>query len=93
MPSPPGYYLIHGLLAADSPERLIGRYLTRLIQVAGDSAGTVGAEIQITQEELGAATGLRRETVSKHLRALQQPGILVLRRGRLTILDPGQLAE
>ena len=97
-----GLYAVHEMLAADSPDRLIGRYLRRLIETTpelaaagGDgAAGRAGSvEIHITQEQLADASGLRHETVSKHLRALQRAGILAVRRGQLRIDSAAKLPE
>ena len=88
-----GFYAVHEMLAADSPDRLIGRYLRRLIETTPELAVDGAVSIRITQEQLADATGLRRETVSKHLRALQGAGILAVGRGRLRIDSEAKLPE
>ena len=49
--------------------------------------------IPLTQTHIADALGLTSVYVSKTLRQFKKEGVLVFRRGRLTILNPGRLAE
>jgi CRP/FNR family transcriptional regulator len=51
------------------------------------------AEVELTHEQLAMVIGSRREVVSRHLRALEDQGILALGRGRIRIRDPERLGE
>ena len=49
-------------------------------------------EVTLRQKELGDMVGATRECVNKLLRAWTEAGLVVARRGRLTVLDPEGLA-
>lgn len=47
--------------------------------------------ISITQDELARMAGSTRPSVNRHLRRLEQAGIIELGRGRVTVQQPGRL--
>ena len=49
--------------------------------------------LPLTQEHLGDALGLTPVHVNRTLRALREDGVLAVKRGALSILDPDRLAE
>lgn len=50
-------------------------------------------DIPLTQTHIAEALGLSSVYVNKTLRELREEGVLVLKNGRLTVLDPVRLAE
>jgi CRP/FNR family cyclic AMP-dependent transcriptional regulator len=60
--------------------------LARKLLELGDRAG------ELSQQELGDAVGVTRESVNKRLAAFAEAGLLALRRGRVTLLDRDGLA-
>jgi CRP/FNR family transcriptional regulator, cyclic AMP receptor protein len=70
------------------------RVLRRLLAVGrlygGAAPGTV---VPLTQDDLAAMAGTTRSTTNRTLRALESDGIVALSRGRITILNPDELAE
>ena len=59
-----------------------------------ESAPLRGAvDIPLTQTHIAEALGLSSVYVNKTLRELREEGVLILKSGRLTVLDPVRLAE
>ena len=58
-------------------------------------AGEEGVVVErgATHEEIASACGTAREVVTRTLAALREDGVVRTARGRITILDPGLLAE
>lgn len=70
-----------------------GRVLRRLVELVrlyGSGDGEV--VIPLTQEELAGLAGASRPTVNHVLRALQEKGLVELRRGKTIVTDPDALA-
>jgi CRP/FNR family transcriptional regulator, cyclic AMP receptor protein len=67
-------------------ERRVLRRLVELSELYG------GAEIPLTQEEIASLAGTSRATVNAVLGDAQTRGIVELRRGKVTIVDPDALA-
>ena len=65
----------------------------RLARRLGALAEDFGAELHITQEELGALLGVARESVNRQLQEWRRSGIVQLRRGQIFVLDARQLAR
>jgi CRP/FNR family cyclic AMP-dependent transcriptional regulator len=68
---------------------LRARLARRLSALAED----FGAELHITQEELGALLGVARESVNRQLQEWRRSGIVQLRRGQIFVVDAQQLAR
>ena len=68
---------------------LRARLARRLSALAED----FGAELHITQEELGALLGVARESVNRQLQEWRRSGIVQLRRGQIFVVDARQLAR
>lgn len=49
--------------------------------------GHTGESLSVTMSELGAQTGLARETVSRALKKLREAGVITSSRGRITLID------
>jgi CRP-like cAMP-binding protein len=71
---------------------LLCEILYRRRSAQSPSVGEV-VEIPLTQTHIADALGLTNVYVNKTLREFKEEGILIFRRGRLTVLDPGRLAE
>jgi CRP-like cAMP-binding protein len=63
------------------------RLARRLCALAAD----VGAEVHISQEQLGVFVGAARESVNRQLQTWRRDGILDLHRGRILLKNMGQL--
>lgn len=61
----------------------LARALLRLADASGD--------VRATHEHLAAETGSARAVVSRRLGALAEQGLVALRRGRVSLLDVGEL--
>jgi CRP-like cAMP-binding protein len=66
---------------------------TRVRRRLLDVAGSYGAVVPLTQEELASLAGTSRATVNRVLREEQELGTLELSRGSTTLLDPEALAK
>jgi CRP-like cAMP-binding protein len=70
------------------PQRIAGT-----LSVLADSRGIrAGLQVRLTHEQLAALAGTSRETTTKVLGELADQGLIVLGRGRITIVDPVRLA-
>ncbi|WP_327148140.1 Crp/Fnr family transcriptional regulator [Nocardia sp. NBC_01329] len=70
------------------------RVVRRLIDLAGIYGGSTAiAEIRLNQQDLASMAGTTRATANKVLRDLQQRNILVLTRGRITVVDRAALVR
>lgn len=70
----------------------LARHLQRLVSLRGQlAADGVAIDEHLPQAELGAATGLSRQTVNRELQQLQAEGVVRIRRARLVVLDPDAL--
>lgn len=78
--------VIAGIRRGTATARVAGM----LANLAGAHAG--GADIAITQQELGELLGLTRATVNAALRELEERRLLERRYGRIAIPDPASLA-
>ena len=63
------------------------RLARRLCALASD----FGAEVHISQEQLGVFVGAARESVNRQLQLWRKDGILDLQRGRILLLNMGRL--
>lgn len=66
---------------------------TRLLRRLLELAETYGDEIPLTQEDLAGLAGATRGTVNRVLRREEERGLLVLHRGRLTVVDRAGLSR
>jgi hypothetical protein len=78
------------LAACNSHHTTKQRLCRYLLQMLDRSSSN---EMAVTQEEIGAIIGVRREGVTDAARWLQQLGIISWRRGRVTILSRAGLLE
>lgn len=85
-----GYYVLHGIIEAHSPQSKIARYLRSLLKHVSDESDWY-EEIQITQELIAQAIGLSRETVNKHLHELEAQNIIRLARGVIRVINLSHL--
>ena len=70
------------------------RLLRRLVSLAeqyGD--GAPGTEIPLTQDDLASLAGTSRATANRVLREAEEAGVVSLRRGGVTVLQPEELAR
>ena len=71
------------------------RLAKRLLDLAEDHGieeeGGVRISLSLSQRVLGAMMGTSREAVNKQLRAWEDEGLIRLKRGSVTLLDPEQL--
>ena len=76
-------------------ERIANLLLELFVRVRQSAPDTAGDSIRLplTQEHLGDALGLTSVHVNRSLRALREDGVLAVKRGALSILDPDRLAE
>jgi CRP/FNR family cyclic AMP-dependent transcriptional regulator len=63
------------------------RLARRLVALAAD----FGAEVHISQQQLGVFVGAARESVNRQLQLWRKDGILDLQRGRILLLNMGRL--
>jgi CRP-like cAMP-binding protein len=66
------------------------RVLRRLAMLAGDQAGI---DLPITQDDLATMAGTTRPTANRVLKSVEEAGVIALRRGHITVLDPDALAR
>jgi CRP-like cAMP-binding protein len=69
------------------PQPLPVRLARRLCALAAD----FGAEVHISQQQLGVFVGAARESVNRQLRLWRKDGILDLQRGRIQLLNMNRL--
>jgi len=69
----------------------VRRRVLELGRLYGDDSGPV--TIPLTQEDLAEMAGTSRATVNRVLREEEKRGMLELRRGKTTVLDPEALAK
>jgi len=62
----------------------------RLVRCLLRQAGA-GSTVQATHEQLALEIGTAREVVSRHLKGLEQEGLIGMKRGHITLLRPGAL--
>lgn len=74
-----------------SAETRVLRRLSELAALYGQ--GPQPAVVPLAQSELAGLAGTSRATVNRVLRAEAKRGVLALRRGAVTVLDPGALAS
>lgn len=74
------------LLNGNAKSRVL--YELSILSQRFGKATTDGIEISITAGRLAEMTGLTRETVSRSLKILRQAGLVRLRRGTITVLEP-----
>lgn len=72
-------------------ERRLLRRLVTLADQYGD--GAAGTEIPLTQDDLASLAGTSRATANRVLREAEEAGIVSLRRGGLTVVQPDELAR
>lgn len=72
-------------------ETRVRRRLHELAGKYGDSEGEVA--VQLTQEDLAAMAGTSRATVNRVLRDEERRGVVVLARGRVTLVDVEELGR
>jgi len=75
--------------AACNAAHTIEQRAAKWILAAVDRTGEL--EVPMTQERLASMLGVGRSYISRVIQRLKQEDILSIRRGRLTILDPGRL--
>ena len=71
------------------------RVLRRLVALAADYAeggSVVGVEVPLTQEDLASLAGTSRATVNRVVGEAEKSGLVEVRRGRVIVLDPAELA-
>jgi len=68
------------------------RVAERLVELAAETTrqedGRTSATVSITQAELAGWVGCSREAANKAMNRFQERGLIVIGRGRVTILDP-----
>lgn len=69
----------------------VRRRLCELAEIYGDSAGN--AVVPLTQDDLASMAGTSRATVNRVLRDEERRGAVALQRGKVTLLDPGEVAR
>jgi CRP/FNR family cyclic AMP-dependent transcriptional regulator len=66
---------------------------TRLVRRLSQLARVYDGDIRLTQDDLASMAGTTRATANGVLRTLEDRGVLALRRGRISVLDPAALAR
>ncbi len=70
------------------------RVLRRVAYLADAYAGGAAPiAIPVTQDDVATLAGVARPTANRILRAVQEDGVLTIRRGCIEILDPAALAQ
>lgn len=72
--------------------RMDARLAKRLLMLSS-VLGNDGGWIEIPQTELAEFLGTTRETVNKALRRWREAGVIAIGRGRIRVLEPGELAK
>ncbi len=77
----------------DVPARL-ARHLLELAETRGEVLPRGKARVvQVTQAELASAIGATRESANKWLGYFERQGLLTLKRGQVTVVDPDALSK
>ena len=63
----------------------------RLARRLAELTDAYRGDIRLTQEDLAGMVGTTRATANGMLRALEERGVLVLRRGRIAVVDRAAL--
>ncbi len=66
-----------------------GQRLAKLL--ATQANGTPSFRIRTTQAQMAAELGITRESVNKQLNQFERAGLVMIRRGSVTVLDPAAL--
>lgn len=80
-------------LSFKTPTARLAETLIKLADMSGAPTHGSAIEITLTQEHIGQAAGLSRESTNKKMRAWDSDGFVKLRRGGCTILDLGALTR
>lgn len=64
-----------------------------LLRLADEAEGASPHKISITQREISQMVGVSRESINKHLRSWAQANWVVLKRGKIVVLQPDALAD
>jgi CRP/FNR family transcriptional regulator, cyclic AMP receptor protein len=72
------------------PSRVAG-VLTQLVAEETASEGRQGVTVRMTQADLAQLAGTSRESVSRFLATLERAGVVMVGRGRVTVLEPRRL--
>lgn len=78
--------------AREAVAHLLLRLFSRICAAGPQVAGTA-ISFPLTQEHIGDALGLTAVHVCRTLRCLREKGVVQLTNGKLSVLDPGALAE
>ncbi len=65
--------------------------LAQLIAEDVDLDGREGVTVRMTQADLAQLAGTSRESVSRFLATLERAGVVVVGRGRVTVVEPRRL--
>lgn len=77
----------------DLRSRLAKRLLTAADHAAHNGAGGDPVTVRLSQHMLASMIGTSREAVNKQLRAWEEAGLIVLKRGAVTIINRQRLEE
>ncbi len=77
--------------AYDDVGARVNRRLRVLTEAYGRPSQDGPVTIKVTQDELARMAGSTRPSVNRHLRRLEQAGVIEIGRGRLTVLRPDQV--
>mgnify|MGYP001815255913 FL=1 len=77
--------------AYDGVEARVNRRLRVLTEAYRRPEQNGSVTIEITQDELARMAGSTRPSVNRHLRRLEQAGVIEIGRGRVTVLRPDQV--
>jgi CRP/FNR family cyclic AMP-dependent transcriptional regulator len=75
------------LMRALENDRPLSRIVEYLLLRRRTTAGLASSVISITQTQIAQAIGTTRETVNKHMKAMERSGLLKTGRGAIEILD------
>jgi CRP-like cAMP-binding protein len=70
-----------------TPDETLARYLSGYIQALRGAGVGIGDSLRIRQADLGRATGLRRETINRLLKAWSKEGLLRVEARGLSAID------
>ncbi len=88
------YYSLHGHLDSHTPLKKIVKYFQANIETFGKKdKKSNNYIINITQENLADSISFTRETVNKHLKYLEEKGIIKISRGRIEIIKLDELLK
>lgn len=77
----------------DGLDRRVYRQILDLIGIYGGDRGPQPVTLPLTQEHLAELVGSTRPSVNKVLQRLVHQGVVELGRGRISVLDPDELAR